>query len=98
MMKVAFLGDSITSGYGIRKKENWVTKAAEKLQIEAVNLGIAGDTTGVRKLWQRFFVMRSARFSNYQVLIYITSVFSRCNSKLFFKQTIIIRYIIKAIL
>lgn len=46
MTKIVFLGDSLTSGFGVRKAENWVTQAAGKLQIEAVNLGIAGDTTG----------------------------------------------------
>lgn len=45
-MKIAFLGDSFIFGFGMKRKDNWVSKTADKLQVEAVNLGIIGDTTG----------------------------------------------------
>ncbi len=42
-MKIAFLGDSITLGYGLTdKKERFATLVANMLQAEEINLGITG--------------------------------------------------------
>ncbi|MDO4772016.1 MAG: SGNH/GDSL hydrolase family protein [Bacillota bacterium] len=45
-MKIVFLGDSLTYGYGVRRKSAWVTMIDEQGEYEAVNKGINGDTTG----------------------------------------------------
>lgn len=44
-MKIICLGDSLTCGYKIRKKESWPFILAEETKIEVVNKGICGDTT-----------------------------------------------------
>lgn len=40
-----FIGDSLTFGYRIPKKENWVNKLNEYLNFNIVNKGINGNTT-----------------------------------------------------
>lgn len=45
-MKVAFLGDSLTFGYGVAPRSRWVNLAAQGLGIERLNHGLSGDTTG----------------------------------------------------
>lgn len=44
-MKLVCIGDSITFGYGVFKKDCWVSLLSNKLQIEIVNKGVNGDTT-----------------------------------------------------
>lgn len=46
-MKLHFLGDSLTFGYGVPATQGWVSLVAEKLpQAQITNRGISGDTTG----------------------------------------------------
>ena len=45
-MKVICIGDSITQGYGVPSKENWVELLNENKEIEFINKGINGDTSG----------------------------------------------------
>lgn len=40
-----FLGDSLTFGYGVKPKENWVTKLKNKLNLSIYNKGVNGSTT-----------------------------------------------------
>ncbi len=44
-MKIAFLGDSLTFGYGVPRKKNWVSLVGERLGAETLNFGVTGDTT-----------------------------------------------------
>jgi lysophospholipase L1-like esterase len=44
-MKIVCLGDSLTYGYGVPRKDTWVTLLGEKYGVQAVNEGINGDTT-----------------------------------------------------
>lgn len=44
-MKIVFLGDSLTYGYGVKRKASWVNLIDEVEGIEAINRGINGDTT-----------------------------------------------------
>lgn len=44
-MKVICLGDSLTCGYKLRKKDSWPFILAEETKIQVVNKGISGDTT-----------------------------------------------------
>ncbi len=43
--KIIFLGDSLTYGYGIKRRDIWTQIIAESTNIECVNKGINGDTT-----------------------------------------------------
>lgn len=45
-MKILCLGDSLTFGFGVPRRECWVTVAQKELGVELVNRGIPGDTTG----------------------------------------------------
>lgn len=45
-MKVICIGDSLTYGYGISSKENWVSLLNEKYKMDFINKGINGDTSG----------------------------------------------------
>lgn len=45
-MKIVCLGDSLTYGYGVHRREAWVSLAAERTKLELINRGINGDTTG----------------------------------------------------
>lgn len=45
-MKLVCLGDSLTYGYGVPRKDCWVSRAAAATGHTLVNRGINGDTTG----------------------------------------------------
>ncbi len=45
-MKIVFIGDSITSGYALRKNDIWTNIINNKTNYEIINKGIIGDTTG----------------------------------------------------
>ena len=45
-MKLICLGDSLTYGYGVSRRETWTALSADALGIEVVNAGVSGDTTG----------------------------------------------------
>ena len=45
-MKILCLGDSLTYGFGVSRRDTWVSLAAEQTGIEFLNRGINGDTTG----------------------------------------------------
>ncbi len=45
-MKIVFLGDSLTYGYGVRRNVAWINLLNETGDFEAINKGINGDTTG----------------------------------------------------
>ena len=45
-MKIVCLGDSLTYGYGVPRRDCWVSLAAEATGHTMVNRGINGDTTG----------------------------------------------------
>lgn len=45
-MKLACMGDSLTNGHGLPSDLCWTSIVAHKLDIEVVNYGISGDTTG----------------------------------------------------
>lgn len=44
-MKIICLGDSLTCGYKLRKKDSWPFMIEEESKIQVVNKGISGDTT-----------------------------------------------------
>lgn len=44
-MKIICLGDSLTFGYGIKRKEVWTELLASLNDIDVINKGICGDTT-----------------------------------------------------
>ena len=44
-MKIVCLGDSLTKGYGIRKRENWVYLADAGSDHDWLNQGILGDSS-----------------------------------------------------
>ena len=44
--KWVFLGDSLTYGYGVQRRQTWVSLCRERLGQEMVNAGVTGDTTG----------------------------------------------------
>ena len=45
-MKLVCLGDSLTHGYKVKQLETWPSLVRQALNIEVVNKGINGDTTG----------------------------------------------------
>ena len=45
-MKIVCLGDSLTYGYGVPRKDCWVSLAAQATGHTLVNKGVSGDTTG----------------------------------------------------
>lgn len=45
-MTIVCVGDSLTYGYGVPRKDTWVTLTAKRTGIELINEGISGDTTG----------------------------------------------------
>ena len=45
-MKIICIGDSLTRGYGVSNKENWVELLNKDEVGEFINKGINGDTTG----------------------------------------------------
>lgn len=44
-MKIICLGDSLTCGYKLRKKDSWPFIVGEESKIQVINKGIPGDTT-----------------------------------------------------
>ncbi|MDL2248111.1 GDSL-type esterase/lipase family protein [Tyzzerella sp. OttesenSCG-928-J15] len=46
MMKILCLGDSLTFGYGVSPKENWVCLVEKQTGICMVNEAVNGNTTG----------------------------------------------------
>ncbi|MDR0486502.1 MAG: GDSL-type esterase/lipase family protein [Elusimicrobiota bacterium] len=45
-MKIICLGDSLTYGFAMARRDTWVSLTAEKTGFEIINKGINGDTTG----------------------------------------------------
>ncbi|OLN32722.1 GDSL-type esterase/lipase family protein [Desulfosporosinus metallidurans] len=45
-MTIVCIGDSLTHGYKVKQRENWPSLVSQALNIEVVNQGINGDTTG----------------------------------------------------
>jgi len=45
-IKLVCLGDSLTEGYGIPQTARWSDLLLKDLEIEIINQGISGDTTG----------------------------------------------------
>jgi len=48
--RIAFLGDSLTAGYGLPQGQSWPAQMAERLEAagydcEVINAGVSGDTT-----------------------------------------------------
>lgn len=43
--KYVFLGDSLTFGYGVKKKDNWVTLLKSNFNLNIINKGINGNST-----------------------------------------------------
>ena len=43
-MKIACLGDSLTFGYGVNSRDNWVSLAQNSFEGQWLNSGICGDT------------------------------------------------------
>lgn len=45
MKNYIFIGDSLTYGYGVSKKDNWVTQLKNNLNGNILNKGVNGNTT-----------------------------------------------------
>jgi lysophospholipase L1-like esterase len=45
-IKIVCLGDSLTYGFGVSRRDTWVSLTTERTGMELVNCGINGDTTG----------------------------------------------------
>ncbi|MDR1875029.1 MAG: GDSL-type esterase/lipase family protein [Synergistaceae bacterium] len=45
-IRIVCLGDSLTYGFGVSRRDTWISLAAERTGMEFVNCGINGDTTG----------------------------------------------------
>lgn len=45
-MRIMCLGDSITSGFGVPRADAWTSIVAKELDVDIVNCGVPGDTTG----------------------------------------------------
>jgi lysophospholipase L1-like esterase len=45
-MKIVCMGDSLTEGYQIDLSKRWTSVLQKRLNIEIINSGISGDTTG----------------------------------------------------
>jgi len=45
-LKLVCIGDSLTEGYGIEEANRWSTLLESDFNIEIINSGISGDTTG----------------------------------------------------
>ena len=43
-MKLICIGDSFTRGFGVKKKESWVSQISIE-NADVINMGINGDTT-----------------------------------------------------
>ena len=42
---IVFFGDSLTSGYGVKKEDAWVNKIIKEHNLKGINSGCNGDTT-----------------------------------------------------
>lgn len=51
--KLVLLGDSLTFGYGVNKKDSWAYNLSKHLPFEIINKGINGDTTS--SMLDRFY-------------------------------------------
>lgn len=45
-MKIVFIGDSLTYGYGLRRFQVWTRLIEDKYSVKVLNKGINGDSTG----------------------------------------------------
>lgn len=45
-MKILCIGDSLTFGFGVPRRDAWTSLAQRDLGVEIINRGIPGDTTG----------------------------------------------------
>jgi len=45
-MKIICIGDSLTQGYGVLTRETWVELLNKNTEVEFINRGINGDTSG----------------------------------------------------
>ncbi|MDR1979410.1 MAG: GDSL-type esterase/lipase family protein [Synergistaceae bacterium] len=45
-IKIVCLGDSLTYGFGVSRRDTWGSLVAERTKMELVNCGVNGDTTG----------------------------------------------------
>lgn len=45
MVKILFIGDSLTFGFGIKKEDRWVNLCSKTLNIITINKGLNGDST-----------------------------------------------------
>lgn len=45
-MKIVCIGDSLTFGFGVPRRQTWTALAQGELGVDIVNKGIPGDTTG----------------------------------------------------
>lgn len=45
-LKIVCIGDSLTFGYGVKKTEGWASLIEKRYNIEVLNKGINGDSTG----------------------------------------------------
>lgn len=45
MIKILFIGDSLTFGFGVKKEYSWVNLCDKALDIITINKGLNGDTT-----------------------------------------------------
>ncbi len=43
--KFVLMGDSLTFGYGVSKKDSWASMLSNTLSVELINKGVNGDTT-----------------------------------------------------
>lgn len=63
-MKIVFIGDSLTFGYGIEKKYRWIELFKNETGFEAINRGVSGDTTaGMLSRFHRDVVMKNPNFA-----------------------------------
>jgi len=45
-MKIVCIGDSLTYGFGVKRSKTWINLAKNKLDMEIINEGVNGDTSG----------------------------------------------------
>ena len=60
-MKIVCLGDSLTYGYGVPRKDGWVSLAAQATGHTLVNKGVSGDTLpeeGAETFYRQSFSIR----------------------------------------
>lgn len=63
MKKIVCLGDSLTKGFGVSEKDNWVEILRETHGWNAVNKGVNGDTTsGMLSRFQEDVIKEKPRY------------------------------------